>query len=313
MKKRITAPFAILIVFAVSLFLGSCGSSSITGASGGPLGSMLISSQRDTDGDGLIDIVDPDDDNDGIPDSLDPDDDNDGIPDDMEEDRDGDDVIDDHDDNFVELKGFIESISGTDLTVFGTVVHVSDSTLIKGSEDVTLAFGDLVVGMWVEVHGFINDDESVDAVEISIEKETEDSPPDSLSAGDFAEVEAQVDSSGSLVVVSIEKGSSGDPTSYEAAVESVSPDEITVLGVNLAVTASTVFEDHTASGKTYADLQAGDPVEVKAATNPVTGEPEAIKIELKAPGDSHVEIAAEVTFIDYASGILELGGVTVGF
>ena len=49
---------------------------------------------EDTDGDGLIDAVDPDDDNDGILDDEDPDDDNDGILDvDEEHDDDDDDEI----------------------------------------------------------------------------------------------------------------------------------------------------------------------------------------------------------------------------
>ncbi len=43
----------------------------------------------DTDGDGIPDITDPDDDNDGILDAVDPDDDGDGTPDDEEEDAEG--------------------------------------------------------------------------------------------------------------------------------------------------------------------------------------------------------------------------------
>lgn len=40
-----------------------------------------VKPDRDTDGDGIPDYLDPDDDNDGIPDTSDPDDDGDGVPD----------------------------------------------------------------------------------------------------------------------------------------------------------------------------------------------------------------------------------------
>merc|ERR1712043_111518 len=56
-----------------------------------------IVDEEDTDGDGLIDAVDPDDDNDGILDEEDPDDDNDGILDVDEENDDDDDDDDDSD------------------------------------------------------------------------------------------------------------------------------------------------------------------------------------------------------------------------
>merc|ERR1719347_406195 len=41
----------------------------------------------DFDGDGILDIIDPDDDNDGIADEDDPDDDNDGVPDELDNDQ----------------------------------------------------------------------------------------------------------------------------------------------------------------------------------------------------------------------------------
>jgi len=54
---------------------------------------MTMNHCRDTDGDGIPDIYDPDDDNDGIPDYLDSDDDGDSIPDKYDPDQ----VDTDHD------------------------------------------------------------------------------------------------------------------------------------------------------------------------------------------------------------------------
>lgn len=179
MKTKAVLFFAILAAFIASILLVSCGSDSITGSlQNGQAGYRIMASQRDTDGDGIIDIIDTDDDNDGIPDDLDSDDDNDGILDDDEEDLDGDDIIDDHDDNFMELEGFIENKSSSSLVVFGTMVLVNDSTKIEREEDIPLDFSDLLVGMRVEVHGFVVVTDTVNAVEIDVENEDEQSSPE---------------------------------------------------------------------------------------------------------------------------------------
>jgi len=59
----------------------------------------------DFDGDGIIDVIDPDDDNDGKPDDEDDDDDNDGIKDDVDDDDDNDGVPDSKDNNQEDFDG----------------------------------------------------------------------------------------------------------------------------------------------------------------------------------------------------------------
>ncbi len=62
--------------------------------------------------------------------------------------------------NDAEVDGYIESKSTDQITVFGTVVTVTDTTEIRG-EDADLEFDDLVIGMCVEVDGTPNGDRIV--------------------------------------------------------------------------------------------------------------------------------------------------------
>lgn len=165
----------VVILVASGMFLSSCKDSSPTGPSAQATGSMTIMAQRDTDGDGIIDIVDADDDNDGTPDDMDSDDDNDGTPDDQEADHDGDGIIDDHDDDCAEVKGAISSIDGNSMVVYNVTINVDPQmTKIESENGQHITIGDLTVGMWVEVEGMLNADNSMDAFEIEIEDDSSD-------------------------------------------------------------------------------------------------------------------------------------------
>jgi len=75
----------------------------------------------------------------------------------------------------VELKGFIEAIGpGQQLTVFGYSVLVDDSTQIESEGGQHIGFDDLIIGMFLEVHGTIQPDETILAVEIEVETRDDD-------------------------------------------------------------------------------------------------------------------------------------------
>ena len=129
--SRITSYMVVVFGLIIGLVVTSCnsgGGSGVAGPSASAPGSVTIMSQRDTDGDGQIDLVEPDDDNDRTPDSADLDDDNDGIYDYDEEDSDHDGTINDHDDDYVEIEGTVESVNGSGFVIYGYDVTVDDDT-----------------------------------------------------------------------------------------------------------------------------------------------------------------------------------------
>lgn len=316
MERRLLIFVFFLFSCSLLVLFGSCGPDSITGQRGGRwLGSKSVASQRDTDGDGIIDILDPDDDNDGIPDELDSDDDNDAIPDTLEDDHDGDGIINDHDNDFVKIEGFIERLFNHSLVVFGTVIHVSDGTRIEGEHHAQLDFGDLLVGMRVEVYGTIQDGGSVLAAKIELEDEEEEDnhQVDTLRAGDYAEVKAVRDDLGNLIMVKIEKHGPEPCSTYEAPVEEIREDYVELLGLRFTIDGETVFEDGTGKGKTILALVQGDPVELRVGFREDSGEYHAEKIELKTRAEAYIEIEAVISEIDSTSGVLVAGGVLLRF
>ncbi|NIR50888.1 T9SS type A sorting domain-containing protein [candidate division KSB1 bacterium] len=76
--------------------------------------------------------------------------------------------IEDEDEGEIEIEGIITDIGDTTLTVRGTVVIVTESTVIVDEDEQTVAFGDLKVGQRVEIRGVRNPDDTVTATRIEL-------------------------------------------------------------------------------------------------------------------------------------------------
>ncbi|MDH3216712.1 MAG: DUF5666 domain-containing protein [Candidatus Krumholzibacteria bacterium] len=304
----------LIALVAFFALLSSCSSDSPTGPGSSAPGSMTIMSQRDTDGDGMIDLVDPDDDNDGESDDMDSDDDNDGIPDDQEEDSDDDGTIDDHDDDFVKIEGTISAKGDSQIVVFNIVVRINAETRIFGEFDEALTFDALAVQMRVEVYGILNADNSVTAVKIEIEDDQEDEiNPALLQEGDFVQVKAFADNQGGYALLEVVRHMPQDHFEYEGALEGAGADAVTLGGVDFMVDGGTEFRDEAHTGKTLADLAAGDRVDINATYIISTDKYHADRIRTEDNGESFLKVEATVSVINMTERILVVGGVTVHF
>ena len=310
-----------ILLMAFVVAASSCSSDSVSGPptnAGDPSGSFTRMSQRDTDGDGILDLSDSDDDNDGVDDDEDVDDDNDGIMDDDENDSDEDGVIDDHDDDYVELKGTITSVGTDSFVAFGFTVLVDDTTRIEGDNHQPLQFSDLTVGTFVEVHGILEDDSTILARKIEVEDESgddggnggdDDIPLSAVSVGDFVEAKGVSDGQGGWRLTGLHFEWEHDRFEYSANVESIGGGTLSMVGIDFVVADGIRFEDETDMGKTIADLKAGDYVEVYATYDEVSGTYTATRVKLEDQPESFVKVEAEVFAVDAEGGTIEVGGV----
>ena len=69
----------------------------------------------------------------------------------------------------VDLKGYIESVGDSKIVVYDRVVLVTDNTELDGPHGDDLVFGDLLVGMWVEVRGTLRGDGVIVAERVKVE------------------------------------------------------------------------------------------------------------------------------------------------
>lgn len=69
-------------------------------------------------------------------------------------------------DQAIKLEGTIQAVGDMLIVVAARVVHVDAATILEGDEDMPILFGDLKLGMKVEVEGIVQDDGSVLASKI---------------------------------------------------------------------------------------------------------------------------------------------------
>jgi hypothetical protein len=310
-----------LLAFVVAA--SSCSSDSVSGPpanAGDPTGSFTRMSQRDTDGDGILDVSDSDDDNDGIDDDEDVDDDNDGILDEDEQDSDDDGILDDNDDDYVELKGKITSMGTNSFVAYGFTVLTDDDTRIEGDNHEQLQFSDLSVGTFVEVEGILNDDSTILAREVEIEDESGDDNGDdgdgedvalsAVSVGDFVEAKGVDDGQGGWRLTDLHFEWEHDRFEYSGELASIGGGALTLLGIDFVVPDGIRFEDETDMGKTMADLEAGDYVEVYAMYNEASDTYTATRVKLEDQPETFAKVEAEVFAVDAEGGTITVGGVT---
>lgn len=157
----------------------------------------------------------------------------------------------------IEVKGVIEALSMTSLTVKGTV-FVLDSTTVVLDRDRRLSDRSILqLGQLVEIKGRRLSDSTWVAVRIKLEDGVKD------------EIEVK------------------------GKIQALGVDNITVLGITFTVDSTTVLLDHRKQPATFADLQVGMVVEVKGQViTPGTAAARRIKMEDRA--NDEIEIKATI-------------------
>ena len=138
----------------------------------------------------------------------------------------------DDDDQDIEVEGAIEFLADSSLTVAGIEFLIDENTEVRCDDDEQISFADLQVGMIVEVDGHINSNGIAVADEIEIE--------------DFQNDEVEL---------------TGD-------IESITSDEIVVLGKAFTADSSTAVFDNDNNPIAYAELAVGMLVEIKGQIQP---------------------------------------------
>ena len=151
---------------------------------------------------------------------------------------DDDDDGDDDDDELVEveLRGEIQALGTNSITVNDTTFVVDETTAILDHDDQPIAFGDLAVGMLVEVEGTI-DDGSFHATRIKVEEEDDDDDDDDDGGNDDIQRSGPIDALGAS--------------------------SITVSGFTFTVTGETEIEDADGEDATFDDLSVGQIVQAR--------------------------------------------------
>jgi len=251
-------------------------------------------------------------------------------------------------DSEIEIKGVIESIGSDSLVVQGTVVFVNDQTRLEADDVDTLKFEDLSVGDLVEIKAELQADSSLLALEIKLDFEKEemdqfelegkisDLGTDSLvvsgwvffvdnqtmvvgeedrmlsfadlQVGDYVEIKAvfQVDSS--LLATRIKlKDKEEDDFEIKGQVDEKDTSSFVVNGIYFQVDANTEYKGKHGSSFSFADLQVGDWVEVKAV--PLTDTSYlALRVKLEDDFNSELELSAPIDSI--GNGFIIVAGVT---
>ncbi len=132
----------------------------------------------------------------------------------------------------VELTGFVEAIDASSVTVSGIVFQVDDNTSVLDNSRQQISFSSIVVGMVIEIRGVIGVNGALRATDIKVE--------------DYLEDEVEV----------------------RSTIDTVSADEIVVLGRPFALTDATQFFDASGNASSLSQLAAGNIVEVEATIEP---------------------------------------------
>ncbi|HQU70711.1 MAG TPA: DUF5666 domain-containing protein [Calditrichia bacterium] len=150
----------------------------------------------------------------------------------------------------VEIRGLIESLSSDSIVVRGVTFAVDGQTVVLDHNNQPISYGDLQVGMLVEIRGDRMADGSLLANRIKIEDP----------AGNEVEIRAAIDSLGTASVIA--------------------------AGREFFTDANTLILDNFNNPITFADLSVGLVVEIRALTQP-SGELLATRIKIEnSPGFS---------------------------
>jgi hypothetical protein len=175
--------------------------------------------------------------------------------------------------NEIEFTAQIESIVGTSVTIGGIIFATDSNTIVLDHNRMPVTFAALSVGMWVQVKGYKNIDETYYASRIQIE--------------DFVRTEIEI------------KGNITDLTATY----------LVVNGITFSVDSTTQVLDHLNNPIEYSALQVGQLVEVKGEkTGTLTAKALRIKLEsnedieifgrLTAVNSNSIELNGLVVFVD---------------
>lgn len=245
----------------------------------------------------------------------------------------------------IEVKGFIDALTSTSLTVSGLTFTVDNSTVVIDHDDASVDFAALHVGMLVEVEGNIRFDGSLHATRIKIERfflnEIEvrgaitvidgdslkvtgitfhvdantvitgkDGLPlafGELRAGMVVEIRAILQN-GRWVALRVEVKEEIDTVvEISGRIDSLRTDSFFVFARRILVTNSTLFLDRQNQAVTFAALKAGDYVEVKAQLLP-DGTLVALRVKQEDNPLGELELTGSITSLAQAS--ISVSGVT---
>ncbi len=169
---------------------------------------------------------------------------------------------DDDGDNDLEIEGLITALSPDSLTVGGTTFRLTAATVYVGDDDQPATYGDLAVGVRVEVHGVYGADGALTATRVELE--------------DFDDDELEV----------------------TGLIEALSDSSLTVAARQFGVTGATVVLDDNRLPIPFSALTVGQLVEVRATVAP-DGALVAthIKLEDGPGGDALDEIEARAALV----------------
>ncbi|MFQ5631784.1 MAG: DUF5666 domain-containing protein, partial [bacterium] len=160
----------------------------------------------------------------------------------------------------LELKGFVEEITDSTITIAGKTFSVDSLAKILDRDKLPLLFSQLQVGTFVEVKGKFRADGLLWVVRIKI------------------------------------KNASGTEVELKGVVEALSQTEITVKGMVFSLDSATVFLDHSRNPSDISTLQVGQFVEVKARRQP-DGSLRAVRIKLEDDHENEVELKGAIVSI----------------
>ena len=170
------------------------------------------------------------------------------------EDRD-DDGDDDRED--VEVRGTIDALTDSSLTVAGRTFALTGDTVVLDDDDRPLDLGDLALGLLVEVKGVVAADGRLVATRVELE--------------DFDDDEVEL----------------------TGTVEALDADGLVVAGLVFAVSDRTVVLDDDRQPIAYSDLAVGMTVEIRADVSP-DGVRHATKIQIEDAVEDEVEVKAAI-------------------
>lgn len=253
--------------------------------------------------------------------------------------------VKDEDIDEIEVKGFIDALTNNSLTVSGLTFTVDNSTVVIDHDGAIVGFATLQVGMLVEIKGNIRFDGSLHATRVEIEdffldeiemrgivtaigddtlrvtgitfyvnnntvitdKDGQLLAFGQLAVGTVVEIRANLQN-GRWVASRIKVEEEIDAVvEIFGRIDSLRSDSFFVLSQRIRVTNSTVFLDKEHQPITFAALQVGDFVKVKAQLLP-DGALVALRVKREDNPNGEVEFTGSITALSQTS--VTVSGVT---
>lgn len=171
----------------------------------------------------------------------------------------------DHHQDEIEFTARIEAINGTDVTIGGITFSTDSNTVFLDHKRMPVTIAALSVGMFAEVKGFKNPDQTYYASRIQIE--------------DFVRNEIEL----------------------KGTITEINSSSLIVNGITFSVDSTTVVLDHLNNPITYSSLAVGQLVEVKGIK---TGTATAKALRIKLEGNEDIEIFGQIKAINANSIVL---------